>query len=223
MQKNAVVNDDVNALPFLLPLLNSRKKGFQKEACWTLSNITAGSQSQIQAVIDAKLIPPLVNLLCNADFDIKKEAACAIANALRGGSSEQIGHLVATQHGGCVRPLCNLLAAGDNRIVTAVLDALESILNAGRQTTVGSNRYAECIINAGGVDKIKQLLERIHHLHVHHQNNVVVGVADISKKAMHILETYFFFFFFEKEEDTSAFSFGALSAAMPMQQEQFNF
>ncbi|KAL1059694.1 hypothetical protein V6Z11_1Z015500 [Gossypium hirsutum] len=45
----------------------------QKEACWTISNITAGNKEQIQAVINAGLIGPLVNLLQNAEFDVKKE------------------------------------------------------------------------------------------------------------------------------------------------------
>jgi len=41
-------------------------------------------------VIEANLITPLVNLLQNAEFDIKKEAAWAISNATSGGSHEQI-------------------------------------------------------------------------------------------------------------------------------------
>ncbi len=48
---NVVTGDDVqtqvilqvNALPSLLALLGSGRKGIRKEACWTLSNITAGA------------------------------------------------------------------------------------------------------------------------------------------------------------------------------------
>ncbi len=48
----------------LLGLLTaSHKKSIKKEACWTISNITAGTRDQIQAVIDAGLMPPLVHLL----------------------------------------------------------------------------------------------------------------------------------------------------------------
>lgn len=61
-----------NALPWLLNLLSSSKKGIRKEACWTISNITAGNKEQIQAVIDANIIPPLIQLLSNAEFDIRK-------------------------------------------------------------------------------------------------------------------------------------------------------
>ena len=44
----------------------------------------------LQAVIDANIIPPLVALLGNAEFDIKKEAAWAISNATSGGTPDQI-------------------------------------------------------------------------------------------------------------------------------------
>ena len=37
-----------NALPCLRHLLNSQKESIKKEACWTVSNITAGNQAQIQ-------------------------------------------------------------------------------------------------------------------------------------------------------------------------------
>ena len=46
--------------------------------------------NMLQAVIEANIIVPLVHLLQNAEFDIKKEAAWAISNATSGGSHEQI-------------------------------------------------------------------------------------------------------------------------------------
>ncbi|KAI0754077.1 armadillo-type protein [Daedaleopsis nitida] len=56
----------------------------QVETCWTISNITAGSPQQIQVVIDTNIIPPLINILQNADFKTK-EACWAISNATSGG------------------------------------------------------------------------------------------------------------------------------------------
>ena len=64
-----------SALPALLLLLNSQKKGIRKDACWMISNITAGNKEQIQSVIDAGIMPPMIVLLMNAEFDIKKETA----------------------------------------------------------------------------------------------------------------------------------------------------
>jgi Karyopherin (importin) alpha len=55
---NIVTGDDVqtqvilncSALPCLLHLLASPKESIRKEACWTISNITAGNRQQIQVI-----------------------------------------------------------------------------------------------------------------------------------------------------------------------------
>lgn len=44
----------------------------------------------LQSVIEANIIGPLVQLLQTAEFDIKKEAAWALSNATSGGTHEQI-------------------------------------------------------------------------------------------------------------------------------------
>ena len=43
-----------------------------------------------QAVIEAGIIPHLVDILQNSEFKTRKEAAWAISNATSGGSPEQI-------------------------------------------------------------------------------------------------------------------------------------
>ncbi len=75
--------------------------------------------------MNANLIPPLIGLLSNAEFDIRKEAAWAISNATSGGSPEQIKYLVEQ---GCITPLCELLVCTEPKIVTVALEALENIL-----------------------------------------------------------------------------------------------
>ena len=88
---------------------------------------------QIQAVIDAGIVPPLINLLNSAEFDIKKEAAWAISNATSGGTSEQINFLVSQ---GCILPLCELLEVNDAKIVTVALEGLENILKIGEDLKI---------------------------------------------------------------------------------------
>nr|GLL42550.1 importin subunit alpha-like [Ipomoea trifida] len=185
---NIVTGDDIQtqviidhqALACLLSLLTQNyKKNIKKEACWTISNITAGNKDQIQAVIDAGLIVPVVNLLQHAEFDIKKEAAWAISNATSGGSKEQIKFLVAQ---GCIKPLCDLLACHDPRIVTVCLEGLENILKVGETEKAADadpdsvNIYAQLIDEADGLDKIESLQN--------HDNN------EIYEKAIKLLETY---------------------------------
>lgn len=210
LQTQIIIN--VSALPCLLALLNSHKKGIRKEACWTISNITAGNRTQIQAVIDAGIMPPLINLLATAEFDIKKEAAWAISNATSGGSPEQIRYLV---NSGCIRPLCDLLAVSDARVITVALEGLENILKIGDKEahdTNGINRFAQVVEEADGLDKIEALQR--------HNNQ------DIYDKAVKILETYFGG---EVEDGTTpamdvsqqTYSFG--TAGAPQQQGTFQF
>merc|ERR1719311_815286 len=166
-------------------LLNSPKKGIRKEACWTISNITAGTREQIQAGIEANIIPPLVQLLATAEFDIKKEAAWSISNATSGGSPDQIKYLVQQ---GCIKPLCDLLTCNDPRLVTVALEGIENVLKAGEYEAPqngGTNPYTAFVDEAEGLTKLEQLQT--------HNNE------DVYKKAMHILETYFGL---DDEEDT---------------------
>lgn len=188
---NIVTGDDVQtqviincgALPALLSLLSSTKDGIRKEACWTISNITAGNSTQIQSVIDANIIPPLINLLSNGDFKTRKEACWAISNATSGGlqKPDQIRYLVSQ---GCIKPLCDLLACPDNRIIQVALDGLENILKVGEMDKDSSqqgdpsvNRYALFIEEAGGMEKIHDC-----------QNN---ANEEIYMKAYTIIERYF--------------------------------
>ncbi|KAL2114547.1 hypothetical protein VUR80DRAFT_4530 [Thermomyces stellatus] len=187
---NIVTGDDVQtqviincgALACLLALLSSNKDGIRKEACWTISNITAGNSVQIQAVIDANIIPPLIHLLQNGDLKTRKEACWAISNATSGGlqKPEQIRYLVSQ---GCIRPLCDLLACPDNKIIQVALDGLENILKVGdldKQAAGGPeqiNRYALFIEECGGMEKIHDC-----------QNN---ANEEIYMKAYNIIEKYF--------------------------------
>ena len=171
---------DCGALQCLLQLLtNYNKKSIKKEACWTISNITAGNKEQIQAVISSGIIGPLVELLARAEFDIKKEAAWAISNATSGGTAEQIRYLVQCK---CIAPLCELLSCSDARIVTVAMEGLENILKVGESDKAMSgpdaiNVYAKEIDECEGVDKIEKLQN--------HEN------PEIYNKSVNLIEAFF--------------------------------
>ncbi|KAL2464190.1 Importin subunit alpha-2 [Forsythia ovata] len=211
---NIVTGDDLQtqciidhgALPCLSSLLtHHHKKSIKKEACWAVSNITAGNREQIQAVIDAALIGPLVNLLQTAEFEIKKEAAWAISNATSGGTNEQIKYLVSEN---CIKPLCDLLVCPDPRIVTVCLEGLENILKVGEAEKINTgdvNYFAQLIDDAEGLEKIENLQS--------HDNN------EIYEKSVKILETYWL----EEEDESlpaadgaqSGFDFGENNVKLP--------
>lgn len=60
-QTQTVINS--GALEALGHLLQSPKEGVRKEACWMISNVTAGSISQVGCVLTAGLIPGVVDIL----------------------------------------------------------------------------------------------------------------------------------------------------------------
>uniref|UniRef100_A0A3Q4I0U6 Karyopherin alpha 5 (importin alpha 6) n=1 Tax=Neolamprologus brichardi TaxID=32507 RepID=A0A3Q4I0U6_NEOBR len=135
-----------SALPCLLHLLSSPKESIKKEACWTVSNITAGNRAQIQNVIDANIFPVLIEILQKAEFRTRKEAAWAITNATSGGTPSQIKYLVSLN---AIKPMCDLLTVMDSKIVQVSLNGLENILRLGeqeaKQNGTGINPYCALI------------------------------------------------------------------------------
>ena len=69
-QTQAVI--DAQALPLFGTLLRHNRNNIQKEACWTISNITAGNVNQIQAVVEAGLLEPLIHVLSKVCTHLQK-------------------------------------------------------------------------------------------------------------------------------------------------------
>mmetsp|Transcript_12224 Transcript_12224/g.25788 ORF Transcript_12224/g.25788 Transcript_12224/m.25788 type:complete len:910 (-) Transcript_12224:6-2735(-) len=116
---------ECGAVPRLKELVTHTNREIQKEACWTLSNIAAGTVDQIQAVIDSGAIPPLVKLVRNkkTDQEVRSEACWVVLNATSCGSDSQIEVLVDE---GCVSVLGVLLSEAS--MVMMALEGLERVL-----------------------------------------------------------------------------------------------
>lgn len=82
-----------DALSHFPDLLSHPKEKICKEAVWFLSNVTAGNESQVQQVIDANLLPKLIENLSKKDFQTQKEAAWAISNLTISGNRDQVREL----------------------------------------------------------------------------------------------------------------------------------
>ncbi|XP_045796689.1 importin subunit alpha-4-like isoform X2 [Trifolium pratense] len=175
-QTQVLINS--GALHCLKFLLTQSDKIILEETCLAISNITAGNSAQLQAVLDADLITPLV-CLTKAEFNVRNEAVWAISNATHG-TPEQIRSLACK---GCIEALCDLLISTDPSILTVCLNGLRNILKAGeinKQKGLynnGVNIYAQMVEECGGLDKIVSLQS--------YDNN------DIYKKAVEVLEKYF--------------------------------
>jgi len=186
------------ALPLLLPLLVSTKRGLRKEACWAISNVTAGREEQIDSIINANLIPSLINLLNKDEFNVQKEATWAISNITNNGKAKHIQYLVRQ---GALPPLVEMLKCSDSKIVIVALEGVENILKVGDSGPDGSNNYADIVEECGGVDQIEALQR--------HDNE------EIYKKSVQILQT---FFDSEEEQDDASLAPKVSSSA-----QQFTF
>jgi len=127
-------------------------------------------------VIEARIVPRLIQLIKTSDFDIKKEAAWALSNATSGGSPEQIRYMV---NEGLIEPLLDLLQTSEPRIVLVALEALDNLLRVGDRDAREShvNEYASEIEKLHGIDRLEELQK--------HPNQ------EIYDRAVQILENYF--------------------------------
>lgn len=139
---------ECGAVPSLRRLIAHSNREIQKEACWTLSNIAAGTVDQIQCVLDSGCIPSLMGLASSdtTDAEVKSEACWVVLNATSCGSDSQIEYLV---NEGCIQILGNLLE--ETSMVMMALEGLERILQVGEleaKRTDSPNPYASLMASA---------------------------------------------------------------------------
>ena len=150
---------DCGALPRLGALLHSPKKEMRKEACWAVSNITAGPTAQVEAACAAGLVPRLVELASEEEYE--EEGGGVRAVQLRGRAER--GALRRLVDLGVLPPL--LTSSPARRPPPPhLLDAIEAMLRAGvaaagADVPPAANSIAALVREADGVDYIEALQE----------------------------------------------------------------
>eukprot|EP01105_Mastigella_eilhardi_P004084 TRINITY_DN1537_c2_g4_i1.p1 TRINITY_DN1537_c2_g4~~TRINITY_DN1537_c2_g4_i1.p1 ORF type:complete len:575 (+),score=211.85 TRINITY_DN1537_c2_g4_i1:76-1800(+) len=166
---------DAGILPVLARIMRSKKKCIRKESCWALSNIAAGTKEQVGLIIQNEMVPLLVHHMNSNDFDVKREACWAVCNAISGGSAEHVRYIVSQ---GCIAPMVALLTCSDNKLVTVILEAVETIFKVGAMLArTGENPYLSLFEEADGVSVLTQLQDH--------------SAEHIYTKAVTIMEEYF--------------------------------
>jgi len=161
---------DCGAVPRLKQLISHGNREIQKEACWTLSNIAAGTVDQIQAVIDSGAISPLVSLVNDSktDQEVRSEACWVVLNATSCGSDQQIEVLVDE---GCVSVLGVLL--GEPSMVMMALEGLERVLQVEEGREMSRRHKISKMKNRGGGDR-----------HSHDESSCTIVSASLIERAL---------------------------------------
>jgi importin subunit alpha-1 len=124
----AVLNE--GALHGVRPLMSNSQLEVRKEACWVVRHVCAGTPGHIQMVFESNLFPALIHQLQQGEWDVQREACCALSNATKGGNARQIYELVRL---GVVPPLTHALrrfaVIGPRRLQREQAVALECLGN----------------------------------------------------------------------------------------------
>ncbi|CAM9854898.1 unnamed protein product [Ectocarpus sp. 6 AP-2014] len=111
---------DSNVLPRLHHLLvSSHHQKLREKTCQVICRITTGREEQIQAVIEAGIIPTLIQFLADVNSDIRRYAAAAISNVTEFGEPEEVKGWI---------PLLFILLESDTQGILRVLEILEKFL-----------------------------------------------------------------------------------------------
>uniref|UniRef100_A0AC34FD72 Armadillo repeat-containing domain-containing protein n=1 Tax=Panagrolaimus sp. ES5 TaxID=591445 RepID=A0AC34FD72_9BILA len=132
------------------PLMESNEK-IQEVTISLLSKLSAGTSSNVQAIIDAEYIPLLLQLLNHKNHEIRAEIIYILLNIVNGGSEEQIQHLLTYD---IIPLLCKFDEADTYHEMVGALHTILIIL-----TKTGCRLRETCLkMNAGGgIDRIRKL------------------------------------------------------------------
>ena len=124
-------------------------------------SVVSDSPAQIQFVIDADLIPPIIAQLTTGDQVVRKEAAWCAARVLQVGSDEQIRFVVSL---GVLPALLSYLKGSrfiDSQTVITCLEGLEHLLRVGVEADSAmahsTNVYAAALQAHGARETIAAL------------------------------------------------------------------
>ncbi|KAJ1806170.1 hypothetical protein LPJ75_005118, partial [Coemansia sp. RSA 2598] len=128
---------------------STSSRAVEKESLWVLSSITACCKADVDAVVDAGVVPDLVRIIEKQNFDIKKEAAFSLLNiAIVGG---RIGDLPSEQ---LVVEFVEFVRSQDEELVRMGVQFI-SILFDQLPKDVGVGLLRQV---AGGIDALETLI-----------------------------------------------------------------
>lgn len=163
----------------LRTLLGHSKTSIRKEAMWTFSNITAGTRTQIQMVIDANCFPIFYQKVESDEFAVRKEAIWAISNATSGGDVQVAKYMVES---GAVAALFKALVESDARVVTVALEGLDNLLRFGNCSPWNDSGTPNGNPVVVAIHEIPSGIEKLEELQNHENAGVYSKTVEILQK-----------------------------------------
>eukprot|EP00826_Nyctotherus_ovalis_P057508 TRINITY_DN7867_c0_g1_i4.p1 TRINITY_DN7867_c0_g1~~TRINITY_DN7867_c0_g1_i4.p1 ORF type:complete len:243 (-),score=39.88 TRINITY_DN7867_c0_g1_i4:22-750(-) len=143
---------DAGIVPKLFSLLYSKEIKKRKHAVWALSNIAAGTITQLQVVIDVKAMERIMELFMNDVEEVKRECVWVLSNAVITSDFKQLQYLLNI---GVTESLCSVLSTKQLRVLYTALGGIHSML----RMSDSSNEVKERIKRCGGLDALENLQE----------------------------------------------------------------
>ncbi|KAI5181157.1 importin subunit alpha-1/8 [Nematocida sp. AWRm80] len=174
----------LGAIPLLKKIYNQaseNKKGpnIKKEICWIISNITAGTPPQVDAVISEGFLEILASAIKHSDNLVKIEACWAICNASLN-ISKNIDQCREIFRSGAISSFASFLNTNRHSpdIIISILDCLQNLLEYGKIDSLGGENQVANEIESGS------LIWQIEELQA-------VENTSISSRAENIIRVYF--------------------------------
>ena len=129
-------------------LLTHQNPKIQREVAFTVANITAGNSAQIQAVIDANLIPAIVELLYMGDYRTQVEASHVFLNISAVGSLNQINYMLNLDNSitnmDVIDAMASLITSLDASVINTCLQFYNNILIFAKKIKILSPIVKRC-------------------------------------------------------------------------------
>lgn len=133
-------------------MLEHHKKVVRREACWVLSNISAGIRAQVDAILGREvLIKKILELFETDGNDVRREICYIFSNFAHAGEPTNIFNLYKSVN--IIRYYVNCLSAEDAKTVEVTLESLFIVLGHGEKFKgQGPNPLVMDLRNLSAVD-----------------------------------------------------------------------
>ncbi|GMR54988.1 hypothetical protein PMAYCL1PPCAC_25183, partial [Pristionchus mayeri] len=137
----------------------AKSSSIVKECCWLISNVIAGTQKQIQAVIDNGLLSMIITVMQTGDYRCQFECSWALSNLASGGTTSQLLELVGEKP---MAALAGVLSHTNADFLSNVLEAIYALLTAVATSRPDSlDAVKEEVEESGVLDHLEKLQENM--------------------------------------------------------------